>query len=112
HNLGVYGVDRSVRVLVGDARELLGGLEASLVFVDPPWGEDWKRAGTQLDDLPLLGELLAPARATGASELWVKVPPSFATNSLPGAEAHAYFGQRQGDDRRVKFVLLRAPLER
>jgi SAM-dependent methyltransferase len=102
HNARVYGV--APRVVVGDARALLPTLEADVVFVDPPWGADWNRARTGLDDLPLLRELL-PGLARFASAI-VKVPPSFDPAVLPDFVPRAVFGEAPGDRQRVKFVLL------
>jgi hypothetical protein len=102
HNAGIYGV--SIRVLVGDARTLLPTLEADLVFVDPPWGADWNRARTDLDDVPLLRELL-PALDRFPTAI-AKVPPSFDPEALPRFAPRAVFGEAPGDRHRVKFVLL------
>jgi hypothetical protein len=100
HNARIYGVP--LRVVVGDARVLLPTLEADVVFVDPPWGADWNRTRTDLDDLPLLGELALDRFSTAI----VKVPPSFDPSALPGFAPRAVFGEAPGDRQRVKFVLL------
>ncbi len=115
HNARLYGVDGRITFVAGDAREVLGAGDASvardaILYVDAPWGAEWSRSSTSLRDLPLLRDLAALAPATGAAELWAKVPPSFEVGSLPGARAEAYFGEAPGDFRRVKLVLLRVPL--
>ena len=102
HNARVYGVP--VRVVVGDARALLPTVDADLVFVDPPWGADWNRTRTELDDVPLLRELL-PALARFPSAI-AKVPASFDPAALPGFAPRGVFGEAPGDRQRVKFVLL------
>jgi hypothetical protein len=102
HNARIYGVP--VRVLVGDARALLPTLDADVVFVDPPWGADWNRARTDLDDLPLLRELVLPLERFPTAI--AKVPPSFDPAALPGFTPRAVFGEAPGDRQRVKFILL------
>jgi hypothetical protein len=102
HNARVYGVP--IRVVVGDARALLPTLEADVVFVDPPWGADWNRTRTDLDDVPLLRELLPDLDRF--STAIVKAPPSFDPAALPGFAPRAVFGEAAGDRQRVKFVLL------
>jgi hypothetical protein len=106
HNARVYGVARAITFEQGDACALVPGLHASILFVDPPWREDYDKKRTSLADLPLLAALLA-LPLTGYEELWAKVPPSFELASVPGAEPSAWFGQSEGDRTRVKFVLLR-----
>ncbi len=117
HNARLYGVEARITFAAGDARELVPaatdrGFEGAILFVDPPWGAEWNRARTSLEDLPLLEELHGTARSSGADALWAKVPPSFEVASLAGAAPEAYFGEAPGDRRRVKFVLLRLPLAR
>lgn len=102
HNARIYGVP--IRVVVGDARTLLPTLEADVVFVDPPWGADWNRARTDLDDVPLLRELL-PALDRFPTAI-AKAPPSFDSSALPGFVPRAVFGEAPGDRQRVKLVLL------
>lgn len=104
HNAGVYGVAEQIRFIRGDATRVVPELDADVLFVDPPWGTDWNRVGTGLDDLPLLAALLPLAAAFDA--LWIKVPPSFDTHALPNARAQAVFGEAAGDRQRVKFLWL------
>ncbi len=104
HNARIYGVSDRIQFRRGDAAALVGELSGDLLFVDPPWGVDWSRARTSLVDLPLLGAALG---ARGFAELWAKVPPSFDIREVPGALPEAVYGVGGGDDRRVKFVLLR-----
>jgi trimethylguanosine synthase len=111
HNAEVYGVGDKLRVENGDAlegvRALLGRDQSeTLLFCDPPWGADWNRQRTTLDDFPLLRELLE--LRPSFSELWAKLPPSFDTQTWPEARPQAFFGDAAGDRHRVKFVLLRA----
>jgi hypothetical protein len=106
HNARTYGVSSAITFSEGDARLLVPTLRASILFVDPPWREDYDKRRTTLADLPLLEQLCACPLA-GYEELWAKVPPSFEVASLAGAQPSALFGEAEGDYRRVKFVLLR-----
>jgi len=107
HNARVYGVEERIRFLEGDAPRLVPTLDADLIFVDPPWGVDWNRTCTTVADLPLLGELLDVFHCTGRfARLLAKVPPSFDPDVIAGAVPEAFFGEAEGDYRRVKFVLL------
>lgn len=110
HNAKIYQVEDRIRFFHGDAVTLArehAGRDA-ILYVDPPWGRDWKRDRCGLAELPLLADLLAIA-ASGNAALWAKVPPSFAIEEVPGAVPEAWFGEAEGDRRRVKFVLLRRP---
>jgi hypothetical protein len=107
HNAAVYGVAQRIRFLQGDAIALLPGLSADVLFADPPWGREYDKRASTRADLPLLDALLAlpaPVRARFATWL-VKLPSSFATRDLPGAELRAVFGEAPGDYRRIKFIL-------
>ena len=104
HNAALYGVADRIRFVAGDARALLPGMRADLLFIDPPWGRAYDKARVIAADLPLLGELLAARARVG--RIWVKVPPSFDPLSVPGARPEAWFGVGAGDAHRVKFVLL------
>ncbi|MCB9680231.1 MAG: class I SAM-dependent methyltransferase [Alphaproteobacteria bacterium] len=108
HNVSVYGVADRVAVHVGDAIHAAAHHDATVLFVDPPWGTDWSRQGCTLDDVPLLADVLA-ASAGRFAHVWAKVPPSFDPASTPGARPRAWFGQAEGDARRVKWVLLAWP---
>lgn len=103
HNARIYGVERSITFVHGDALAELP--RHDLVFLDPPWGADWDRTRTTVQDLPPLEQALGLARG----EAWIKVPPSFDPSTVVGAEAEAWFGRASGDRRRIKFVLLRRP---
>ncbi len=105
-NLAAYGVADRVRLVRGDAREVVPTLSGDVLFVDPPWGVDWSRERVGLSDLPLLAELL-PLAAGRFAAVWAKVPPSFDPGDCPGAEVEAVFGVAPGDRRRVKFLVLR-----
>jgi trimethylguanosine synthase len=103
HNARVYGVADRVRWIAGDAVDHVRTLPADLLFVDPPWGADWNRARTTLEDLPLLSAILAIRK----DRVWAKVPPSFDPATVPGGAPEAWFGEAPGDLRRVKFLLIR-----
>lgn len=103
HNAVVYDVAHRITFVHGRAQDVVTG--GDVLFVDPPWGLDWDRAGTTVADLTPLAELLHLASAFTTT--FVKVPPSFETDTVPGATPEAWFGEAPGDARRVKYVLLR-----
>ncbi len=104
HNAARYGVDDLVRTVVGDASEAAAHTDADLLFVDPPWGVDWNRPNLDAGDLrPLLKVL---AHAERFAHVWLKLPPSFPTGTLPAYAARAVFGAAHGDHQRIKFLLL------
>ena len=102
HNARVYGVEDRVRFVHGRAEDLLPGIDAEILFVDPPWGREWSRGRTTLADLPELQAILGAAGRF--AEVWAKVPPSFDPGEVPGARAEAVYGVARGDERRVKFL--------
>jgi SAM-dependent methyltransferase len=106
HNAAVYGVAQRIRFVQGDALEEVPRLRADLLFIDPPWSEEYDKARTTRESFPLLSEMLA-RDLSGYREIWLKVPSSFAVASVPGAAPSAWFGTATGDFRRVKFVLLK-----
>jgi predicted RNA methylase len=107
HNAALYGVERRIRFIHGDVRALLPALSADVLFVDPPWGRDYDKRGCARADLPLLDALLAlPSAVRARFAVWLlKLPASFATRELPGAEVRAVFGEAAGDYRRIKFIV-------
>ncbi|MFO7564825.1 MAG: class I SAM-dependent methyltransferase [Enhygromyxa sp.] len=109
HNAKIYQVDDRIRFVLGDALALARehAERDAILYVDPPWGREWKRDRCELAKLPLLAALLSVAGPSYAA-LWAKVPPSFAIDELPNASPEAHFGEAEGDRRRVKFLLLRA----
>jgi trimethylguanosine synthase len=111
HNAAVYGVTDQIRFLHGDARELVATQRAELLFVDPPWGEQYDKRSARREDFPLLSALLAQPLAH-YRELWLKLPGSVASADFPDAEPSAWFGEAAGDRHRLKFVLLQRRLER
>jgi len=102
HNASVYGVAARIRFLQGDACVLAPQHPAELLFVDPPWGPDY-RAPSTLADHPVVAELAAAWQGP----LWAKLPPAFDPTSWPAATPEAWLGRAAGDNRRVKFLLLR-----
>jgi hypothetical protein len=105
HNAKIYGVEERIRFIVGDARELIPELKADLLFVDPPWGEKYDKERVTLHDLTPCEEILG--RAAHVQEVWIKTPPSFDPKTLSGYQPEAVFGRASGDERRVKFLLLK-----
>lgn len=107
-NARVYGVERTLRFVEGDARLLLPSREAELLFIDPPWGEHYDKRCTTRASFPLLDALLA-LDLRRFREVWLKVPSSFEVGSVPEARPSAWFGLAPGDRQRIKFVLLQSP---
>ena len=107
HNAKTYQVADRIHFIHGDAVALARehATRDAILFIDPPWGRDWAHDRCGLAQLPLLAALLTIASEYAA--LWAKVPPSFATAELPDATPEAWFGEAEGDRRRIKFVLLR-----
>lgn len=106
HNARLYGVAERVRFLAGDARALVPGLAADILFIDPPWADAsgrYDKRRTTRESLPLLDQLLS-LPLVGYGELWLKLPCSFDTRSIPGGRPRAWFGEAPGDRRRVKFI--------
>ena len=93
HNAKVYGVAARIDFRCGDCLALLPHLKGEVngswkgrgasgqergqdaaaaamgdvLFVDPPWGEDWNRTRTTLSDLPLLDALIQRVTATSSA---------------------------------------------
>jgi 16S rRNA G966 N2-methylase RsmD len=104
HNAKIYGVGERIRFICGDAREIISQLEADLLFVDPPWGEKYNKQRVNLKDLEPCEQILD--HADHIQRIWIKTPPSFDPDTLPGYRPEAVFGKAPGDERRVKFLLL------
>lgn len=104
HNAKIYGVSQRIQFIGGDAREILPELKADLLFIDPPWGENYSKERVELKDLEPCSQVLEGSEHI--PQIWIKVPPSFAPDTLPGFRAEAVFGRAAGDERRVKFLLL------
>lgn len=105
HNAAVYGVVDRIRFHAGRAEDVVPTLAADLLFGDPPWGEAWDRARTGPSDVPLVPALTGLADRFAAC--WLKLPPSYDVGTLPAYRPEAWFGEAEGDLRRVKFLLLR-----
>lgn len=104
HNARAYGIADRIAWRCVDTTKTLPSLSAELLFIDPPWGEDYDRTRVRLADMPFLQELL---REVGRfPRTWIKVPPSFDVSDMPDARPEAFFGTGEGDRQRVKFVLL------
>lgn len=108
HNARLYQVSDRLRCLVGDALHEVPQRAADILFIDPPWGEEYDKRATGLSDFPLLEALLRrPESLRQYAEIWLKLPSSFATRCMPGAEVRAWFGAAPGDRQRVKFLQLK-----
>ncbi len=86
HNAAIYGVADQIDFHFGDARKM--SLDGDLLFLDPPWG-----------DMDLAGVF-------SRRPCWIKAPPGFAVPD--GFTPEAWFGEAEGDYRRVKFLILKA----
>ena len=106
HNARVYGVADRIEFLHGSALDLLPTMSGDLLFLDPPWGEDWNRTRSDLTGVPLLAPALRAAAGRFGSR-WLKLPPSFDVSLLPEFAPTAVFGQAEGDRQRVKYLILR-----
>jgi predicted RNA methylase len=112
HNARLYGVAQRIRFVQGDARVCVPTLRGDVLFIDPPWGRDYDKRATTRTDFDLLDALLALKREelSQYGALWLKLPASFATRSLPAsAKVRAVFGEGPGDFRRIKFILAALP---
>jgi predicted RNA methylase len=108
HNARLYGVDRLISFVHGDALRLAAAHAdpEAVLFLDPPWGVDWLRSGMGVADLPLLDAALSTGIDEGFHSLVAKVPPSFRVSELPDARPEAVYGRESGDSRRVKYLIL------
>lgn len=104
HNAILYGVAGRIEFISGDARSIIPKHHADHLFIDPPWGERYHKDRVALSDLPLCEDLLECSMHI--SKKWIKVPPSFDPLALPTFHVEACFGVADGDERRVKFLLL------
>ena len=103
-NAAAYGVADRIQWRCRDTTKALSKLSADLLFIDPPWGEDYDRTRVRLSDLPLLEGLLGETERFART--WIKVPPSFVITDISNARPEAFFGTGEGDRQRVKFLLL------
>lgn len=108
HNAGLYGVDDRIEFVHGDAAREAAARRADLLFCDPPWGTDWSRERTTVDEFPLLAPLLAAFAAGNYGRFAAKLPASFDAEA-GGGTLSAWFGEAGGDRNRIKFVLWELP---
>ena len=114
HNAQRYGVSAKIQFIQGRAPAVLHEHRAAILFVDPPWGAQWDRVCCALSALPLLQQVFSalsrPKLNKRYEAIWVKVPSSFDTRTLPEeAEVTPFFGEGSGDNQRVKFLILQIP---
>lgn len=102
HNAALYGVADRITFVRGRAEDHAAAAGADLWFVDPPWGGP-DAAATALSALEPAAALLAGPHPP----VWLKVPPAFDPAGL--GEPAAWFGEGEGDRRRVKFLLVAVP---
>lgn len=110
HNAGLYGVDRRIEFVCGDALDVVPKLQGDLLFIDPPWSTSVDAVRITSDDLPPLQALLHGRHP--AKQVWAKVPPAFDPTTLPGCSVEALFGTGEGDHSRVKFLLIQLNADR
>jgi predicted RNA methylase len=108
HNARLYGVERDITFVRGDALEVVPTRADpdTILFLDPPWGVDWSRGGMGAVDLPLLDSALRAGIDRGYHALVVKLPPSFRVSEVEGGRPEAVYGLEGGDLRRVKYLLV------
>ncbi len=108
HNARIYGVEREITFVRGDALEVVQSRAdpEAVLFLDPPWGVDWPRGGMGTADLPLLDGALGAGIERGYHTFVVKLPPSFRVGELVDGRPEAVYGLAAGDLRRVKFLLV------
>jgi SAM-dependent methyltransferase len=100
HNAGVYGVADRITWVCGDALREVPARSADVLYLDPPWGEDYRRPDVKL---PLLELVDDPRVHAGYGRVFAKVPAAF---DPAGVQAQAVFGEAEGDRQRVKFLRL------
>ncbi len=105
HNANLYGIADRIEFITGDARTIIPKQQADLLFIDPPWGERYNKERVTLSDLRPCEDLLECS--SHIPEKWLKVPPSFDPSALRTYHVEAVFGVAGGDERRVKFLLLK-----
>lgn len=106
HNAGVYQVRSQIQFWNADLASCSNIPSADIAFVDPPWGENYDRTCVEYNDLPLLETVFN--LSLSVAEYWLKLPPSFKTETLPFAvnQIRPFFGHQEGDSHRVKFLLV------
>lgn len=109
HNAGIYDVEGRVEFVLGDALALLPmrADPEAVLFLDPPWGVEWAREGMGREAFPLLDRVVMTGLAGRFHSTVCKLPPSFRVTELAGSRPEAVVGVGKGDDRRVKFLLVR-----
>lgn len=105
HNANVYGCRSKIEFKEGDALRFISTVSADILWVDPPWGE-YEKSGSERKDFPLMDELLKKIKKDQFNEVWLKLPSSFLTSSLLDFHVEAIYGTEQGDQHRIKFLLL------
>jgi hypothetical protein len=104
HNARVYGV--SIQFHAGDLLEALPRLRGDLLWLDPPWG-DLTRQRCDRESFQIVNDVLGRITTGSFQEVWLKLPPTFDTGSLPEFRCEAVFGEGDGDRQRIKFILAR-----
>lgn len=113
-NAKLYGVSSRLEIRSAEAESLIPIPFDGLIFCDPPWGRDWKQEEIRAERFPLAQWLWE--QRTNFDALWLKLPPAFDPSSLglgsldlgsKGVAIDAIFGEESGDERRIKFILIR-----
>lgn len=104
HNLGVYGLGAKVRLVHGDAREVIAATPADGLVLDPPWGgRAYDRDAARAEGLGM--DLLGALRHA-PPDVALKLPPSFVMESLPGVWAPEPMVDERGV---LKLLAARSP---
>lgn len=104
HNAKVYGV--SIQFRSANSAELLPQWTGDLLWLDPPWGELTRRACT-FDNFSELQAVLTRLAPGAFREIWIKLPPTVDTSTLPEGQFEPVFGEGAGDRHRIKFIWAR-----
>lgn len=107
HNARRYGVADRIRWCCGEAAREVPRHHADLLWLDPPWGEHYRKP-MRPEQLPLV-ELAQQELASGRyGRVGLKLPPAVDPDGLP-MQVRAVFGRGEGDRRRVKYLELIGP---
>lgn len=78
-NASIFRIGSGIKFVQGDALEVVQGLKAEAVYLDPPWGgpDYWKKEAFTLSNFNPDGELLIAAAFQAAPTVLIKLPKNF-----------------------------------